>query len=473
MSEQIVEQKTTSDEFKIEMNKSVIGNNAHDERRNAGDDQKQWTKFDDDSNAECKHSDGNKNNAVLNVTTLPPVATLQPSQSFQILSNQPSSDDHKDDRSIRSRSLSPKHHVAILPPPPSIKRPSSLSLKTSHTTVNMESPNPPNVESPIITATVSNQLHNIPLKDMTNNVAATSSSSKSFKNGDIIVSLLPQNTHCAWTTPASFKPELVPEELMAPGLRLTVEDYVNAIQILVNDYRFKLYIIFYKRILVVWIALGFVVLLSLLFNGVKGMALFGGGVLWLIINALGIFLTMWIKLKLYHMLERSVARVNETFIKHNILLGVDDRGKVSCHKVNLTFVYFDVRYCIKYLNDMLENDKRLEESAAANQTLPPLNFSQNEIDASDIIITGSSPTRLSQKEKYGEKLLLRYSQRWVKGFVRSRIDLNVPIHGDASVESTAPLPPRHCQKSRCLCQYIEEHLRFKPLAKCSIKELFC
>jgi hypothetical protein len=53
----------------------------------------------------------------------------------------------------------------------------------------------------------------------------------------------------------------------------------------------------YKRILVIWIVLGFIVLLALLFSGVKGLALFGGGVLWLIINALGIFATMWIKIK--------------------------------------------------------------------------------------------------------------------------------------------------------------------------------
>ncbi len=68
-------------------------------------------------------------------------------------------------------------------------------------------------------------------------------------------------------------------------------------QVLVNDLRFNLYIILYKRILVIWIALGFIVLLALLFSGVKGLALFGGGVLWLILNALGIFATMWIKIK--------------------------------------------------------------------------------------------------------------------------------------------------------------------------------
>jgi hypothetical protein len=181
-------------------------------------------------------------------------------------------------------------------------------------------------------------------------------------------------------------------------------------------------------------------------------------------------------MKIYHMMERCVANVNRMFYKSNVLLGVDDRGKISCHKVNLAFVYMDVTYCIKYLNDMLENEGHLTRDAAATTSPQPsldLMRMTQDIDAEDVIITGSSgPTRLPQKEKYAEKLLLRYSQRWVKEFVRSRIDLNLPIHGDASIERPPALTPRHCPTARCPCQYIEEHLRFKPLTKCSITELF-
>lgn len=39
-----------------------------------------------------------------------------------------------------------------------------------------------------------------------------------FSNGDIIVTLLPTNQKLPWITPAKFRPELVPEELMAQGL---------------------------------------------------------------------------------------------------------------------------------------------------------------------------------------------------------------------------------------------------------------
>lgn len=40
-------------------------------------------------------------------------------------------------------------------------------------------------------------------------------------NGDIIVTLLPVNSKWPWITPAQFRPELVPEELMAQGLTVS------------------------------------------------------------------------------------------------------------------------------------------------------------------------------------------------------------------------------------------------------------
>lgn len=45
-------------------------------------------------------------------------------------------------------------------------------------------------------------------------------------------------------------------------------------------------------------------------------------------------------------LEQCVAQVNELLYRHQLLLGVDDQGQISCHKVNLAFVYFDVTYCV-------------------------------------------------------------------------------------------------------------------------------
>ena len=83
----------------------------------------------------------------------------------------------------------------------------------------------------------------------------------------MIVTLLPVNERFPWVTPAKFRPELVPEELMAPVLTLTVEEYVSAMEKLTTDMRFTMYNIFYKRILIVWIVSAFCILLALLFSG--------------------------------------------------------------------------------------------------------------------------------------------------------------------------------------------------------------
>ena len=93
------------------------------------------------------------------------------------------------------------------------------------------------------------------------------------ENGDIVVSLVPLNSSCAWVTPASFKATLVPEELMDPSLTLTVEEYVHAMRILTNDFRFTLYTIMYKRVIFFWISLGFILLLTLLFSGTTRLSL--------------------------------------------------------------------------------------------------------------------------------------------------------------------------------------------------------
>lgn len=69
-------------------------------------------------------------------------------------------------------------------------------------------------------------LKTIDLRDVSNgrntssNVVSTSIGNirQGFANGDTIVTLLPVNTKWPWITPAKFRPELVPEELMAQGL---------------------------------------------------------------------------------------------------------------------------------------------------------------------------------------------------------------------------------------------------------------
>lgn len=291
-----------------------------------------------------------------------------------------------------------------------------------------------------------------------------------FANGDIIVTLLPVNTRWPWITPAQFRPELVPEELMAQGLTLTVEDYVHVMEILTNDVRFNVYNVCYKRILVAWIFTAFIVLLGLLFSGVTGLTLFGLGVMWLVLNAAAIFLCMWIKIKLNHNLERCMAQVNKHLLRHKIILGLDDRGKLSCHKVNLCFIYFDTVDCIKKLQEVIEREERegrpVNREETSEERRQRQQFQQRmDIEDRDIIIQGSNTTRLSRKQERAEMVFLRYSQRWAKEYVRRHLELSVD---GAERGGFSMAPPRHCISARCPCQFIEEHLKYKPREACSL-----
>ncbi|KAH9421181.1 hypothetical protein DERP_010122 [Dermatophagoides pteronyssinus] len=340
----------------------------------------------------------------------------------------------------------------------------------------------------------------------TNIVAGSSNSLKSnhhssnhnpksgFSNGDIIVTLYPLNDNCAWLTPATFKAHLVPEELMAQPLTLTVEDYVSTMSILLSDYRFHLYITLHKRILAIWLTLSIIILLGILASSTKGLSVFLSGIFWLILNALGIFLVIFIKSRLYRMLEECIAQVNTIFGRHNIFLGIDDRGHFSCHKINLIFVYFDTKYCIKFLQDMLknnDNNKTIQQNNRQTTTIDTsiLNDDETFVDNGDnIYITGSNGTRqISQKEKQAEKLLFRYSQRWIREYGRQRMSLSIiqpqpeqqqqqqsqpPIQQQQPQQSNntdqpitlaiqTDIPPRHCRQAKCFCQYIEEMYRGK------------
>jgi hypothetical protein len=126
-------------------------------------------------------------------------------------------------------------------------------------------------------------------------------------NGDVIVSILPVNTKWPWVTPASFRPELVPEELMVPGLTLTVEEFVHAMELLTSDLRFNAYTICYKRLLASWLTAAFLILLIILFSGVAGIGLFALGISWLILNAGAVFLCMYIKIKV--ILDEGFSRI--------------------------------------------------------------------------------------------------------------------------------------------------------------------
>lgn len=341
------------------------------------------------------------------------------------------------DRSGLNRSISSESPDLNVPSDVKASDPKSASLKT------------------IDLRDISNGRNNV------NNVISTPIGNirQGFANGDTIVTLLPVNTKWPWITPAKFRPELVPEELMAQGLTLTVEDYVHIMELLVNDVRFNMYNVCYKRILVLWIFTAFVVLLGLLFSGVTGLTLFGLGVMWLVLNAAAIFFCMFIKIKLNHNLEKCMAQVNKHLLRHKILLGLDDRGKISCHKVNLCFIYFDTTDCIKKLQEVIEREEREGRVIGGDETSESRRKRElqqrMDIDDTDIVIQGSTTTRISRKQGKSEQVFCRYVQRWAKDYLRRRLDWTVDEEGGNP-------SPRHLASALCPCQYIEEWLRNKP-----------
>jgi len=279
-----------------------------------------------------------------------------------------------------------------------------------------------------------------------------------FENGDVLVTLLPVNERFPWVTPASFRPELVPEELMAPSLSLTVEEYVSAMEKLTTDMRFTMYNIFYKRILVVWIFTAFMILLAILFSKQIGIALFGLGVGWLICNAMAIFLCMWVKLKLNKGLEKCLASVNAGLVKHNLLLALDDRGKISCHKVNLCFIYLNNTQCIKQLEKVLA--EKPDETATNGQIFDREAYLRSEgFEDVEVVVAGRNSVTLGKKNQ-AERLFLHYAQRWAKDYLRRRLDWVVEdLYGRSEYSSNTS--PKHIKSSLCPCQYIEEHLKNK------------
>lgn len=167
---------------------------------------------------------------------------------------------------------------------------------------------------------------------------------------------------------------------------------MHAMETLVNDYRFTMYNICYKRVLFCWMFFAFAVLIAILFSGLVGLALFCLGVGWLFLNALAIFLCMFVKLRLSRGLEKCLANVNKQLMRHKILLALDDRGQLSCHKVNLCFIYFDPAQCVTFLNDFIERHDQ------AGTNVEPGWEARLDISANDIVIQGSNTTRVSRKQ---------------------------------------------------------------------------
>jgi len=155
-----------------------------------------------------------------------------------------------------------------------------------------------------------------------------------------------------------------------------------------------------------------------------------------------------------------MGRVNASLLKHKLIIGVDDRGKLSCHKVNLCFMYLDSSPCITYLENLLDDKP---EDQANNGVVFDREAYLREVEGFDdreIVVSGRNSVKIGGKSERAEKLFLHYSQRWAKEYLRRRLDWMVEdLYGRQEYASSTN--PRHIRTALCPCQYIEEHLKNK------------
>lgn len=143
-------------------------------------------------------------------------------------------------------------------------------------------------------------------------------------------------------------------------LQLPVEDYVKAMELLTNDFRFRLYTVCYRRLIIAWLILASLVLIGILSSGLKGLVIFAVVLVWLFILGLGVVGCIFGKqyvsdmtellllvitsltlmshncsVKISTGLQQSVMCSNRILMPLHLLLGVEDRGKISCHKIGV------------------------------------------------------------------------------------------------------------------------------------------
>ncbi|KRX79830.1 Vacuolar protein sorting-associated protein 52 -like protein [Trichinella sp. T6] len=167
-----------------------------------------------------------------------------------------------------------------------------------------------------------------------------------LENGITIVVVMPLKLSCKMLSYTKFDPNHVPRAILSSKLSITVEDYVTAMELLTNDFRFRLYTVFHQRIIFAWLIASLIVMLCVLFSNARGLVLFALSLSWSFVIGLGTLLCVIFERMLDQSLSACVATVNRFLVRHNLLLCVDDRGKFSCHKIAIVFLYFNLDQCI-------------------------------------------------------------------------------------------------------------------------------
>ncbi|CAL2050096.1 unnamed protein product [Caenorhabditis brenneri] len=250
-------------------------------------------------------------------------------------------------------------------------------------------------------------------------------------NGKILATVFPDNIICDWITPPTYDPEEMPSILAIDIPTLTGQDYVLTVNTIVKDYRFRLFATIYSRIIAIWMTLWIALLAgTLLVQSKGGWPVMIWCLIWAVLLFVGIYACAMIRRRIRIGLNHVVEKANKIVVDRHFLTGVEDRGQLSCHKVVIHFIRFNVLECTAELIKQLKirNSGGCVFGGAA----------QSEVNDESI-------------EREAAALILEYSQEFVKSVVKKRLIFpSKPIHGVSNYA------PKHCKTQMCLCQFIDE-----------------
>lgn len=257
---------------------------------------------------------------------------------------------------------------------------------------------------------------------------------EAFRNGRIICAVYPENTTMAWIVPARYNPYSMPKSLADDRLSISAEDYVTAMEMITNDFRFRCYCMFYSRLMALWISLSILVLILVLLgqpNGGLGVLIFA--LVWMLILLLGIICILIIRKHMLIGLRHCVQSANKLLVKSDMLAGVEDRGQLSCHKIVVIFMYIRSSECLPDIERLIRQQ---------NATAQPRAIEMSADEVKDLAL----------------RLVLKYSQNYVKETSKKRL-----LFPTRPLEGVSEFSPKHCANSYCLCQYVEKrHFKRSP-----------
>uniref|UniRef100_A0A8R1DZF6 Uncharacterized protein n=1 Tax=Caenorhabditis japonica TaxID=281687 RepID=A0A8R1DZF6_CAEJA len=250
-------------------------------------------------------------------------------------------------------------------------------------------------------------------------------------NAKVLATVYPDNVICDWVTPPHYDAYNMPSILAIDVPTLPAEDYVACVEAIITDRRFKMFSSIYSRMIAIWMTLWiFSLAVTLLLQSKGGWPVMIWCLVWAVLLFVGVYVCAMIRRRIRIGLNHVVEKANKIIVDRHFLAGVEDRGQLSCHKVLIHFIRFNVGECTA---DVIR---------------------QLKVRNSGGCVFGAS----RQEEPNGESfvreaaaLILEYSQEYVKSVVKKRLIFpNKPIQGVSNYA------PKHCKTQMCLCQFIDE-----------------